>query len=140
MGNTGLLRHEAEMTLLQSHLGDSRRQGLRNSPFLPTPLSQLVKDEEDFLLKKGTPKDSQGFRPYQNKPFCGPHHSKKRGSQSSNQLFSSGRGGNLTTEALEADFNPIQGDEGVEIPPNDSLQSSISPPVGCRLRSFRRDW
>ena len=54
MGNTGLLRHEAKMTLLQPHRGDSRRQELRNSPFWPTPLfrSQLVKDGEDFLLKK----------------------------------------------------------------------------------------
>ena len=81
MDNTGLLRREAEMTLLQPHLGDSRRQELRNSPFWPTPLlkSQVVKDREDFLLKKGTPKDSQGFGPYQNKPFRGPHHNKKRG-------------------------------------------------------------
>ena len=54
MGNTGLLRREAEMTLLQPHLGDSRRQELRNPPFWPTPLfkSQLVQDG-DFLLKKG---------------------------------------------------------------------------------------
>ena len=37
MGNTSLLRREAEMTLLQPHLGDSRRQELRNSPFWPTP-------------------------------------------------------------------------------------------------------
>ena len=53
MGNTGLLRHKAEMTLLQPHLGDSRCQELRNSPFWPTPLFklQLVKDREDFLLK-----------------------------------------------------------------------------------------
>ena len=105
MGNTGLLRGEAEMTLLQPHLGDSRRQEQRNSPFWPTPVfkSQLVKDGEDFLLKTGTPKDSQGFRPYPNKPFRGPHHNKKRGSymkcpyggnssQSCNQSFSSGRG------------------------------------------------
>ena len=64
--------------------------------------SQLVKKGEDFLLKKGTSKDAQGFGPYQNKPFRGPHN-KKRGSyskrpyggnssQSSNQSFSSGRG------------------------------------------------
>ena len=25
-------------------------------------------------------------------------------------------------------------------PPNDSLQASLSPPVGSRLRAFRRDW
>ena len=82
MGNTGLLRPEAEMTLPQPHLGAWRRQELRNSPFWPSPLfkSQLVNDGEDFRLKKRTPKHSQGFGPYQNKPFRGPHHNKKRGS------------------------------------------------------------
>ena len=50
-------------------------------------------------------------------------------------------GGNQTTEASEVIFDPIQGDEGVETPlPNDSLQASLSPPVGGRLHSFRRDW
>ena len=98
-----LQRREAEMTLLQPHLGETRRQELRNASFWPSSLfkSQLVKEGEDFLLKKGTSKDSQGFGPYQNKPFRGPH--KKRGSyrkrpyggnssQSSNQSFPSGRG------------------------------------------------
>ena len=63
MGNTGLLRHEAEMTLLQPQLGDTRRQELMNSPFGPPSLfnSQLVKEGEVFLLKKGTSKDAQGF-------------------------------------------------------------------------------
>ena len=102
MGNTGLLRRE--MTLLQPQLGETRRQELRNSSFWDPSLfqSQLVKEGEAFLLKKGTSKDSQGFAPYQNKPFCGPHN-KKRGpyrkrpyggnsSQSSNQSFSSERG------------------------------------------------
>ena len=102
MGNLGLLRHEAEMTLLQPHLGETRRQELRNASWPPSLFkSQLVKEGQDFLLKKGTSKDSQGFGPYQNKPFRGPH--KKRGSyrkcpyggnssQSSNQSFSSNRG------------------------------------------------
>ena len=99
ISNTGLLRSEAEMTLLQPYLGDTRCQELRNWPLWPSSLfkSQLVKEGEDFLLKKGTSKESQGFGPYQNKPFRGPH-SKKRGSyrkrpyggnsQSSNQSFS----------------------------------------------------
>ena len=91
------------MTLLQPHLGETRCQELRNSSFWDPSLfeSQLVKEGEDFLLKTGTSKDSQGFAPYQNKPFRGPH--KKRGSyrkrsyggnssKSSNQSFSSGRG------------------------------------------------
>ena len=153
MGNTGLLRREAEMTLLQPHLGDSRRQELKNLPFWPTHLfkSQLVKDGEDFLFKKSTPKDSQGFGPHQNKPFRGPHHNKKRGSyrkrpyggnssQSSNQSFSSG-GGNRISEAPGVVFDPTQVDEGMETPPhNDSFQASLSPPVGGRVRSFRKDW
>ena len=62
MGNTGLLRREAKITFLQPHLGDSRLQELRNSPFWPSLFrSHSVKDGKDFLLKKGTPKDSQGF-------------------------------------------------------------------------------
>ena len=103
MANTGLLRREAEITFLHPQLGETRRQELRNSSFWDSSLfeSQLVKEGEDFLLKKGTSKDSQGFAPYQNKPFHGPY--KKRGSyrkrpyggnssQSSNQSFPSGRG------------------------------------------------
>ena len=56
MGNTGLLRCEAEMTLLQPQLGETRCQELRNSPFWHSTLfmSRLVKEGEDFLLKKGT--------------------------------------------------------------------------------------
>ena len=52
MGNTGLLRREAEMTLLQPHLGETRRQELRNASFWPSSLfkSRLVKEGEDFLL------------------------------------------------------------------------------------------
>ena len=104
MGNTGFLRCEAEMTLLQPQLGETRRQELRNSSFWDPSLfqSQLVKEGEDFLLKKGTSKDSQGFAPYQNKPFRGPTTREEapywkrpyggNSSQSSNQSFSSGRG------------------------------------------------
>ena len=102
MGNTGMLRREAKMTLLQPHLGETRCQELRNSSFWDSSLfkSQLMKEGEDFLLNKGTSKDSQGFGPY--KPFR-VSHNKKRGSykkhpyggnssQSSNQSFSSGMG------------------------------------------------
>ena len=41
MGNTGLLQREAEMTLLHPHLGDLRRQELRNSLFWPTPFFKV---------------------------------------------------------------------------------------------------
>ena len=51
-GNTALLRREAEMTLLQPQLGETRHQALRNASFWPPSLfkSQLVKEGEDFLL------------------------------------------------------------------------------------------
>ena len=50
-------------------------------------------------------------------------------------------GGNRISEAPAVVFDPTQVDEGVETPPpNDSFQASLSPPVGGRLRSFRRDW
>ena len=97
MANTSLLRREAEMTLTSPARGNETPRTWDSSLLE----SQLVKEGEDFLLKKGTSKDSQGFAPYQNKPFRGPH--KKRGSyrkrpyggntsQSSNQSFPSGRG------------------------------------------------
>ena len=74
MGNTGLLRREAEMTLLQPHLGDSRRQELRNPPFWPTPLfkSQLMKDGEYFLLKKAPLKTLRVLDPIKTSPFVVP--------------------------------------------------------------------
>ena len=50
-------------------------------------------------------------------------------------------GGNRTSEAPGVVFDPTTVGVGVETPlPNDSLKASLSPPVGGRLRSFRRDW
>ena len=101
MGNTGLLRRKAEMTLLHPHLGETRRQELTLLAFFLVPVS-TSEGGRRLPPQKGTSKDSQGFAPYQNQPFHGPHN-KKRGSykkslyggnsiQSSNQSFSSGRG------------------------------------------------
>ena len=50
-------------------------------------------------------------------------------------------GRNRISEAPGVVSDPTTGDEGVETPPpNDSLKASLSPPIGGRLRSFRRDW
>ena len=107
MGNTGLLRREAEMTLLQPHLGETRRQELRNSPFWPSSFKSSVKEREVFLLKKGTSKDAHGFAPYQNKPFRGPHN-KKRGSYRKRLKAVTNRfpqvGGNRISEAPRVIF------------------------------------
>ena len=161
MGNTHLLRHEVEMTLLQPHLGDSRHQNLRNLPFWPTPLfrSQLVKDGEDFLLKKGSPKDSQSFQPYQNKPFRGPHHNKKRGSfrkrsyggnssQGSNQLFSSVRG-KSNNRGFRGHFRPYSRGRGLFrqcvkhyhqwLRSSIHLKTKFSPPDSIRLQGPSKD-
>ena len=74
MGNTGLLRRKAEMTLLQPHLGDTRHQELRNSPFWPSSLfkSQLVKEGENFLLKKAPVKMLRVLDPIKTSPFVVP--------------------------------------------------------------------
>ena len=137
MGNTDLLRQEAELTLLQPKLGNTRQQELRNSPFWPSLFkSQFVKDGEEFLLKKGTQKYYQGFRPYQNKPFHGPHHNKEAPTghiplgDSPLQAVTSHfpqAGGNRTTDAPEVVFDLTPSDKlGVTPLPNDP---SISPPV-----------
>ena len=50
-------------------------------------------------------------------------------------------GENLISEAPGVVFDPTIGEEGMETTlPNDSSKASLSPPVGGRLRSFRRDW
>ena len=75
MGNTGLIRRDAEMTNLHPELGKSRRQELRNSPFLASSLfhSQLVKEGKEFLVKKDvTNFETPVFRPYPNQTFRGP--------------------------------------------------------------------
>ena len=48
---------------------------------------------------------------------------------------------NPTSEAPGVVFDPTIGEGDVETPlPNDSSKASLSPPVGSRLRSFKRDW
>ena len=157
MGNTGLLRREAEITLLQPHLGDSRRQELRNSPFWPIPLFKSLKDGEDFLLKKGTPKDPFGVQnpeslyldPTKTSPFVVPTTTRKEAPTGNAPMRAiplkavTSRfpqvGGNQTQETSGVVFDPTQGDESVETsPPNDSFQASLSPPVGGRPLFFQK--
>ena len=137
MGNTGLLRREAEMTLLQPQLGETRHQELRNASFWPPSLfkSQLVKEGEDFLLKKAPQKTLRVSDPTRISPFVVP----TRKEAPTGNVPPAGE--NQTSEAPGVVFDPIIGEEGVETPlPNDSSKASLSPPVGGRLRSFRRDW
>ena len=60
--------------------------------------------------------------------------------KSSNQSFSSGRGKPYFRGSKDR-FRPHNRGQGRGNPsPNDSFKASLSPPVGGRLRSFRRDW
>ena len=138
MGNTGLLRRKAEMTLLQTtfRVYETPRTHL---PFWPSLLfkSQLVKEGEDFLLKKVPLKmlfrcpHNKKRGSYKKRPYGG------NSSQSSNQSFTSG-GGNQISEAPRVVFDPTLRDEGMKTPPpNDSSKASLSPPVGGRLCSFK---
>ena len=151
MGNTGLLRREAEMTLLQPQLGETRCQELRNSSFWDPSLfqSQLVKEGGDFLLKKAPLKTLRVLHPTRISPFVVP--TRKEAPTGNAPMGATPHkavtnrfpqeGGNRTSEAPGVIFDPITGGGGVETPlPNDSLKASLSPPVGGCLRSFRRDW
>ena len=82
MRNSVFIRQEAEMIYLQPHLGDTRCQELRSSPFCPSPLfhSQLVKEEEEFLLSKAPLKTVGVLGPIKTSPFVVPTKTKKRGS------------------------------------------------------------
>ena len=139
------------MTLLQPHLGEKRRQELRNSPFWHSSLfkSQLVKEGEDFLLKKAPLKTLRVSDPIKISPFVVPRTRKEAPTANTPMGATPHKvvtncfpqvEGNQTLEVPGVIFNPTTGGEGVETPlPNDSLKASLSPPVGHRLCSFRRD-
>ena len=124
---------------------------LLNLQFWPTPLfkSQLVKDGEDFLLKKAHLKTLRVLDPIKTSLFMVPTTTRKEAPTGNAPVgaiplkavinrFPQVRG-NQTSEAPGVVFDLTLGDEGMETPPpNDSLQASLSPPVGGRLRSFRR--
>ena len=151
MGNTSLLRREAEMTLLQPQLGETRRRELRNASFWPASLfkSQLIKEGKDFLLKKGTSKTLRVSDPTRISPFVVP--TRKEAPTENVPMGATPlktvtncfppAGENQTSEAPGVIFDPIIGEGGMEIPlPNDSSKASFSLPVGGCLHSFRRDW
>ena len=128
MGNTGLLRREVAMTLLQPHLGDSRRQGLRNSPFWPSPLFRSQsRMEKTSSLKKAPLMILRVLDPIKTSPFMVPTTIRKEAPTGNAPMGAVPPkavinrfpqvGGNRTTEALEVIFDPTQGDEGVKTPP-----------------------
>ena len=109
MGNTGLLRCEAEMTLLHPHLGEMRHQELRNSPFWNSSLfqSQLVKEGEDFLLKKAPLKTLRVLHPIKISPFVAPTTRKE--APTGNALMGAIPHKAVTNYFLQEGGNRIQG-------------------------------
>ena len=71
---TGLLRYEAEMTLLQPHLGDSRLQEFRSSLFGLLLCSSLTLSwtEKSSSLKKAPLKSPKVLDPIKISPFVVP--------------------------------------------------------------------
>ena len=120
MANTGLLRREAEMTLLQPQLGETRRQELRNSSFWDPSLfeSQLVKEGEDFLLKEAPLKTLRVSHPTRISPFVVP--TRKEAPTGNAPMGATPHkavtnrfpheGGNQTSEAPGVVFDPIIGE------------------------------
>ena len=118
------------MTHLQPQLGETRRQELRNSPFWHSLLfkSQLVKEGEEFLLKKAPLKtlrilDPIKTRPQQEKRLLQETPLWGNSSQSSYQTFSSGSG-KTNFRGSRGRFRPHCRGGG----------------RGNCLLSFRRDW
>ena len=157
MGNTGLLRCEAEMTLLQPHLGDIRHQELRNSPFWPSSMfkSQLVKGEKTSSSNRA-PKESQGFALFKTSPFVVPTTRKETSTGNAPQGATPPKAvtnhfpqslESKTKRASRGCFRPHSRGRGrghppptPPPPPHDSSIASLSPPVVDHLRFFRRDW
>ena len=147
MGNLGLLRREAEMTLLQPHLGETRRQELRNASFWPP--SFFKSQARTSFLKKAPQKILRVSDPTRISPFVVPT---RKEAPTGNAPMGAiplkavtnrfpPRGENKTSEAPGVVFDPTIGEEGVETRlPNDSSKGSNSPPVGGRHRFFSRDW
>ena len=117
-------------------------------PFWPTLLfkSQLVKDREDFLLKKKAPlKNDRVLDPIKVSPFVVPTTIRKAAPTENAPMGVTPLkavtnrfpqvGGKQAPGVI---FDPTQGDEGMETPlPNNSFKAFLSPPVGGCLRSFR---
>ena len=110
MANTGLLRREAEMT---------PQKILR--VLHPTRISPFV-----VPTRKEAPTGNAPMGAIPLKAVTSPFLREEE---------------NPTSEASGVVFDPTIEEGGVETPlPNDSSKASLSPPVGGRLRSFRRDW
>ena len=102
--------------------------------------SQLVKEGEDFLLKKGTFRTSPFVVPTRKEAPTGNAPMGATPLKAVTNCFPQAWR-NRISEAPGVVFDPTIGEEGLETPPpNDSLKASLSPPVGGRLCSFRRDW
>ena len=138
----GLMRRDAEMTNLHPDLGETRRQELRNSPFLPSPLfhSQLVQEGEEFLLKKGSSKS-------QSQTKIGPFVALREAEDVTENTPMDNLSlvvQPLQTEVVSvaevagASSDPIAGVGVVETPQNND--SHRDPPVGGRPIQFRRAW
>ena len=95
-----------------------------------------MKDGEEFLLKKDTPKNTRGLKPYQNQPFCGHLHNKKEAPTGNTPMGDNPKAvishflpirGNQTTEVTRVIFNPTTGAEGMVTPPPNDYLTSTNP-------------
>ena len=142
----GLMRRDAEMTNLHPDLGETRRQELRNSPFLPSPLfhSQLGQEGEEFLLKRVLPSLKVRLSdPTKIGPFVALREAEDVTENAPMDNLP------LVVQPLQAEVvsvaevagtssDPIAGAGVMETPPNNDSQRD--PPVGGRLMQFRRAW
>ena len=142
----GLMRRDAEMTNLHPDLGETRRQELRNSPFLPSPLfhSQLVQEGEVFLLKRFLQVSKSDFQTLPKLALSWPSERQRTLQKTPPMDNLSLVVQPLQTEVVSvgevagASSDPNAGVGVVETPQN--IDSHRDPPVGGCLMQFRRAW
>ena len=120
MGNTGLLRREAEITLLQPELGELRCQELKNSSFWHSKSLNWLRSSKTSSSKKAPLKTLRVLDPTKTSPFMVPTRKEATTGNAPMGAVTNHfpqAGGNLTSEAPGVVFNPTTGDEGVETPP-----------------------
>ena len=146
MGNTGLLRSEAKMTLLQPHLGEMRCQELRNSPFWPSSLFKSQSRREKTSSSKKAPlKMLRVSDPIKISPFVVPTIRKEAPTGNAPMgptLLKAVTnrfpqvGGNQILDAPMVVFNPPLGGKGVETLPPQRLLKSLPQSTSRMLPPF----
>ena len=137
MGNTGLLRREAEMTLLQPH-----SSGTEEFAFLAFLIVQVSASKGGRRLPPLSGLRTVSEQALSWSPQEAPTGNAPMGATPPKTVINRfPQSGKWNNRGSRDHFRSHPRGQGCGNPsPNDSSIASLSPPVGGRLHSFRRDW